>query len=315
MVKSNRILVTGAAGFIGSHVVDALIERGHVVGIVDSLVTGFRNNLNPRAEFYHVDIGNAVELERVFASFKPEIVDHHAAQISVALSSRDPAADAMANVVGSLRVLEASRAAGVEHLVFASTGGALYGDPEIIPADETTTIAPLSPYGAAKASVETYLRMYHDTFGFSYTALRYANVFGPRQTPEGEAGVVAIFAARMLKGEAPVIFGDGEQQRDFVYVGDVARANVEAIERRLQGAYNVGTGVASSVNDVTRVLTEECGFQGRVGHVDERAGEVRRVTLDAAKLVSETGWQWQVALAEGLALTVAHQKAQLNRSA
>jgi UDP-glucose 4-epimerase len=315
MVKSNRILVTGAAGFIGSHVVDALIERGHVVGIVDSLVTGFRNNLNPRAEFYHVDIGNAVELERVFASFKPEIVDHHAAQISVALSSRDPAADAMANVVGSLRVLEASRAAGVEHLVFASTGGALYGDPEIIPADETTTIAPLSPYGAAKASVETYLRMYHDTYGFSYTALRYANVFGPRQTPEGEAGVVAIFAARMLKGEAPVIFGDGEQQRDFVYVGDVARANVEAIERRLQGAYNVGTGVASSVNDVTRVLTEECGFQGRVGHVDERAGEVRRVTLDAAKLVSETGWQWQVALAEGLALTVAHQKAQLNRSA
>jgi UDP-glucose 4-epimerase len=315
MAKSTRILVTGGAGFIGSHVVDALVERGNIVGIVDSLITGTRDNLNRGAEFFHVDIGDAAELERVFAAFKPEVVDHHAAQISVALSSRDPAADAVANVVGSLRVLEASRVAGVEHLVFASTGGALYGDPEVIPADEATTIAPLSPYGAAKASVETYLRMYHDTYGFSYTALRYANVFGPRQTPEGEAGVVAIFTARMLNGEAPMIFGDGEQQRDFVYVGDVAKANVEAIERRLQGAYNVGTGVASSVNDVTRVLTEACGFQGHVGHVDERAGEVRRVTLDAAKLARETGWQWQIALAEGLALTVAHQKAQLNRSA
>jgi UDP-glucose 4-epimerase len=313
MPKSTRILVTGGAGFIGSHVVDALIERGNVVGVLDCLVTGSRENLNPAAEFYDVDIGDAIELERVFAAFKPKIVDHHAAQISVALSSRDPAADAVANVVGSLRVLEASRAAGVEHLVFASTGGALYGDPVFIPADETTTIAPLSPYGAAKASVETYLRMYHATYGFSYTALRYANVFGPRQTPEGEAGVVAIFTARMLKGDAPVIFGDGEHQRDFVYVGDVARANVEAIDRRLQGAYNVGTGVASSINDVTRVLKKACAYQGRVEHVDERLGDVRRVTLDAAKLTREAGWQWQVGLAEGLALTVTHQKSKLNR--
>ncbi|MDA1173383.1 MAG: NAD-dependent epimerase/dehydratase family protein [Chloroflexi bacterium] len=313
MADPIRIVVTGGAGFIGSHVVDALIERGNVVGIVDSLVTGNRENLNPRAEFFEVDICDAEALAGVLASFKPQVVDHHAAQISVALSSRDPAADALTNVVGSLQVLEASRAAGVEHLVFASTGGALYGDPEVVPADEATPIAPLSPYGAAKASVETYLRMYHDTYGFSYTALRYANVFGPRQTPEGEAGVVAIFTNRMLKGETPVIFGDGDQQRDFVYVGDVAQANVEAIERRLQGAYNVGTGVASSVNEVTRELTNACGFEGIVEYAEERPGEVRRVTLDAAKLTRETGWQWQGGLAEGLALTVGHQKARANR--
>jgi UDP-glucose 4-epimerase len=313
MAESKRILVTGGAGFIGSHVVDALIERGHVVGIVDSLATGNRDNLNPDAMFYEADIGDAAALAEVFAMFAPQIVDHHAAQISVSLSSRDPAADALTNVVGSLQVLEASRAAGVEHLVFASTGGALYGDPVMVPADESTTIAPLSPYGAAKASVETYLRMYHDTYGFSYTALRYSNVFGPRQTPDGEAGVVAIFTNRMLNGETPTIFGDGEQQRDFVYVGDVAQANVEAIEGRLQGAYNVGTGVASSVNEVTQALTTACGFQGRVEYAAERAGEVRRVTLDASKLASETGWQAKVALAEGLALTVAYQKARTNR--
>lgn len=313
MADPLRVLVTGGAGFIGSHVVDALIERGHAVAIVDSLATGSRDNLNAKAEFHKVSIGDADAFAKVLASFAPTVVDHHAAQISVALSSRDPAADAMTNVVGSLTVLEASRQAGVEHFVFASTGGALYGDPEVVPADEDTLIAPLSPYGAAKASVETYLRMYHDTYGTSYTALRYANVFGPRQTPEGEAGVVAIFTNRMLKGETPVIFGDGEQQRDFVYVGDVARANVEAIERRLQGAYNVGTGVASSVNEVTRELTTACGFAGVVEHAAERAGEVRRVTLDASKLARATGWSADVGLGEGLLLTVAHQKARTNR--
>jgi UDP-glucose 4-epimerase len=315
MAESTRILVTGGAGFIGSNLVDALIERGHVVGIVDSLVTGSRDNVNPKAEFFEADISDAAALARVMKAFAPQVVDHHAAQISVSLSARDPGADALTNVVGSLRVIEAARAAGVEHIVFASTGGALYGDPETVPADESATIAPLSPYGAAKASVETYLRMYHDSFGLAYTALRYANVFGPRQTPEGEAGVVAIFTARMLRGETPVIYGDGEQQRDFVYVGDVAQANVEAIERRLQGAYNVGTGVASSVNDVARELTIACGITGTIEYAPERPGEVRRVTLDASKLALATGWRAQVGLGEGLALTVAHHKARANRPA
>ena len=313
MADPVRILVTGGAGFIGSHVVDALIERGNEVAIVDCLATGNRANLNPAAKFYEVDIGDAAAMGRVLAEFNPQVVDHHAAQISVALSSRDPAADALINVVGSLMVLEASRVAGVEHFVFASTGGALYGNPETVPADEATLIAPLSPYGAAKASVETYLRMYYDTHGFSYTALRYANVFGPRQTPDGEAGVVAIFTNRMLKGEPPTIFGDGDQQRDFVYVGDVAKANIEAIEHRLQGAYNVGTGVASSVNEVTSNLAAACDFEGKVEYAAGRPGEVRRVTLDAAKLARETGWQSHVSLADGLALTVAYQKAQTNR--
>ncbi len=314
MAELTRILVTGGAGFIGSHVVDALVEKGHAVGVVDSLATGNRNNLNPDAVFYEADITDARELSRVFAEFKPQVLDHHAAQISVALSSRDPAADAMTNVIGSINILEAARSAGVEHLVFASTGGALYGDPVKVPAAETTAIAPLSPYGASKASVETYLKMYHDTYGFSYTALRYANVFGPRQTAEGEAGVIAIFVNRMLKGENPVIFGDGEQQRDFVYVGDVAKANVNAIESRLEGAYNVGTGVPFSVNEIARELAIVCAFEGSFEYAEERAGEVRRVTLDASNLMRETGWQPKIQLAEGLVLTVAHQNAQMNRS-
>lgn len=312
MANQTRILVTGGAGFIGSHVVDALIEQGHAVGVLDSLVTGSRDNLNARVDFYETDIRDIDGLRRTLDAFKPQVINHHAAQISVALSSREPVTDALINVVGSLHVIEAARRAGVEHLVFASTGGALYGDPETVPANEETIIAPLSPYGAAKASVETYLRMYQETYGLSYTALRYANVFGPRQTPEGEAGVIAIFANHMLKGETPVIFGDGEQQRDFVYVRDVAQANVESIEHRLQGAYNVGTGVPSSVNEVTRELTAACNFEGQVSHVEERTGEVRRVTLDASKLTQATGWEYQVSLQEGLALTVAYQKARLN---
>ena len=309
MTSPTRVLVTGGAGFIASHVVDRLIEKGYEVAVVDSLETGNKANLNPKAEFHDVDICDEEALSKVFASFRPTIVDHHAAQISVTLSSRKPAYDAMVNVVGSINVHEAARAAGVEHFVFASTGGALYGDPAHVPADEDTPIAPLAPYGASKASFETYLRMYHDTYGLSYTALRYSNVYGPRQTPEGEAGVIAIFTNKMLSGQTPTIFGDGEQQRDFVYVGDVAAANLIAIERRLQGPYNVGTGELASVNRVTSLLREAIGFKGDVVHAEERPGEVRRVSLDAGKLTKETGWRPSLSLEEGIRRTVEHQRA------
>jgi len=314
MADPIRVLVTGGAGFIGSTIVDLLIERGHTVGVLDSLATGFRANLNPKATFYEVDIRDPEALATALAEFRPEVVDHHAAQISVAVSSRDPAFDAAANVVGSLNVLEASRAAGVEHVIFASTGGALYGNPGDRAVDERTTIAPLSPYGAAKASVEVYLRMYHDTWGLSYTALRYSNVYGPRQTPDGEAGVVAIFAGRMLRGETPVVFGDGEQARDFVYVGDVAQANLLAVELRLQGGYNVGVGEVASVNQVTAELASACGYAGPVDHAAEREGEVRSIMLDASKLTGETGWRPMVSLAEGIHLTVEDHKARLSRA-
>ena len=311
MADPRRVLVTGGAGFIGSHVVDALITRGYEVAVVDLLTTGNRKNVHPEAAFHLVDIRDAAAVSQVMADFQPAIVDHHAAQISVTLSAKDPVMDAEANVVGSLVVLEACRANGIEHVVFASTGGALYGEPERLPAAEDAVVAPLSPYGAAKASVETYLRMYEATWGLSYAALRYANVYGPRQIPEGEAGVVAIFTDRMLRGERPVVFGDGEQQRDFVYVGDVARANVLAIERSLQGPYNVGTSAATSVNRIVAALAERCGYDGDANHAPERPGEVRRVTLDATRIGQAAGWRPDVSLEEGLTLTVEDAKARL----
>jgi len=313
MADAARVLVTGGAGFIGSTIVDLLVERGYAVAVLDSLETGFRENVNPKATFYEADIRDPDALATAFAAFRPQVVDHHAAQISVALSSREPAFDAAANVVGSLHVLEAGRAVGVEHVIFASTGGALYGNPGDRPVDEMTTIAPLSPYGAAKAAVEVYLGMYRDTWGLSYTALRYSNVYGPRQTPDGEAGVVAIFAGRMLSGQTPVVFGDGEQARDFVYVGDVAEANLLAVERRLQGAYNVGVGEAASVNRVMAELASACGYGGPVEYAAERDGEVRSIMLDAGKLARETGWRPTVSLTAGIGLTVADHKARLSR--
>ena len=309
MPDAVRVLVTGGAGFIGSTVVDLLVEHGYEVAVLDSLETGRREYLNPAVRFFETDIRDREGLKKAFDAFRPQIVDHHAAQISVTASSRDPLFDAENNVIGSLNVLEAARAAEVEHFIFASTGGALYGNPGPQAADESTAIAPLSPYGAAKACVEVYLRTYEATWGLSYAALRYANVYGPRQTPEGEAGVVAIFTARMLSGRTPVIFGDGDQERDFVFAGDVARANLVAIERRLTGAYNVGTGEATTVNEVAREIAQACSYGGPIEHGPERPGEVRSIKLDATKLRRETGWQPTVAMKEGIALTVAHHKA------
>ena len=299
-----RVLVTGGAGFIGSHLVDALVARGHQVAVVDDLSAGSRDNLNSQAAFYAGSITDSRLLDRVFQEVAPQWVSHHAAQISVARSVEDPISDAQVGVVGSVALMEACHRSGVEHMVFASTGGALYGDPERLPCDESAPIRPLSPYAAAKCAVETYLTVYRQTWGLKSVALRYGNVYGPRQSPLGEAGVIAIFAHKMLAGEQPTIFGSGGQTRDFVYVGDLVEANMLAMERQLEGAYNVGSGVESSVNRVLELLRRSCGYEGPVTYAPERPGEVQRMVLDSGRFMGQAGWSPQVSLEEGVRSTV-----------
>ncbi|MBI2871815.1 MAG: NAD-dependent epimerase/dehydratase family protein [Chloroflexi bacterium] len=300
-----RILVTGGAGFIGSHLVGRLLELGHQVAVVDDLSTGKREYVDPRAAFYHLDITQAAALGEVVARVRPEVVEHHAAQTSVVRSVADPGEDARTNILGSLSVLEACRRHGVEHVIFASTGGALYGNPERVPCGEEHPVRPLSPYGAAKAAVETYLAMYQQVYGLSWTALRYANVYGPRQDPFGEAGVVSIFTQKMLTEQAPTIFGTGEQQRDFVYVGDVVEANVLALERGVGGVYNIGTGVATSVNRIAGLLRQTTEYRGEIAYGPARPGEVDCIALESCRARDTLGWAPAVTLEEGLARTVA----------
>jgi len=301
-----RILVTGGAGFIGSHIVDAYIEAGHSVAVVDDLSTGHREQVHPRARFYQADVTKAEELARIFASEQPEVVSHQAAQKSVRLSVEDPAADANINILGTLHLLELCRRSGVAHVLFASTGGAIYGDAEQIPTPEETPAWPISPYGIAKLTVEHYLYYYQHQYGLTYTALRYANVYGPRQDPHGEAGVVAIFVERLLAGETPVIYGDGTQTRDYVYVGDVAAANRRALETRAAGAYNVGTGIETTVNELYAALTEAVGVSRPAEYAAPRPGEQRRSALDARRAAETLDWRPQVSLPEGVRRTVAY---------
>ena len=299
-----RILVTGGAGFIGSHVVDALIERGHEVAVVDDLSTGKREHLNPQAKFYHLDIRDAQGLEEVFAAERPEIVNHQAARANVRESMEKPVLYAEVNVLGSLNLLELSCKYGTAKFIYASTGGAVYGEPEYLPADEGHPINPLDPYGASKHFVEHYLYLYQANYGLCYTALRYPNVYGPRQDPYGEAGVVAIFTGQMLQGGQPVINGSGEQERDFVYVGDIAEANILAMEGGDNQIYNLGWGVGTSVNEIFARLKEITSYEREAVHGPPKLGEVFKIYLDASKARQELGWSPQVELEEGLRRTV-----------
>jgi len=300
-----RILVTGGAGFIGSHIVDAYIAEGHEVVIVDDLSSGSRENINPGAVFHDLDILDP-RLEQVFAAHRPQVVNHHAAQIDVRKAMADPARDIAVNVVGTVRLLERCVTHGVERVIFASTGGAIYGEPQYLPADENHPVQPRSPYGLDKFAAEHYLRIFHEHGGPAYTILRYANVYGPRQDPHGEAGVVAIFASAMLRGQTPIVFGDGEQTRDFVYVGDVVRANLVALESKLHGPFNIGTGRPTSVNEVYRQLAQTVGFDQPAHYAAERTGEVRNIHLDCSLAQRLLDWSAQVTLEEGLARTVEH---------
>ena len=307
-----KILVTGGAGFIGSHVVDRFLDMGHQVAVVDNLATGKRENLNPGARFYETDIRDPA-LEQVFQTEKPEIVVHHAAHIDVRRSVADPAYDAGVNVLGSLNLLECCRRAGVRKVLYAGTGGALFGEARYIPVDERHPIDPISPYGVSKHTVEHYLFAYRATHGLDFTVLRYPNVYGPRQDPHGEAGVVAIFALQLLRGVTPIIFGDGGKTRDYCYVGDIVEANVLAVEHGTEGVYNIGRGIEVTDQGIFEAVRDAVGSSTEPLYGPERPGEVQHVALDATLAAQELGWRWQVDLPEGVGRAVAFYKEQGER--
>lgn len=298
-----KILVTGGAGFIGSNVVDGYLVAGHEVIVVDNLSTGHQRNLNPAARFYQMDL-RAPELAELIQKEKPDVVNHHAAQIDVRRSVADPAYDASINILGSLGLLEACRMAGVKKVIYISSGGAIYGEPDYLPCDEAHPVRPLSPYGGSKYAVELYLFMYGQNYGLPYTILRYANVYGPRQDPLGEAGVVAIFTDRMLKGEPVTINGTGEQERDFIFVGDCVAANLLALEMGEGRAYNLGWGLPVTVNDIYRRLKEASGYRLDANYSPAKTGETFRIYLDTARARQELGWEPKVPLEEGIGRTV-----------
>lgn len=309
-----RILLTGGAGFIGSHVADACVALGHEVLVIDNLSSGKRENVPAGARFVLCDIASDTADEAV-RSFRPDVVNHHAAQISVRQSVADPAEDARINILGTIRLLEASRQNGVRKVLFASSGGAGYGEQEVFPAPESHPVRPLSPYGAAKMAVELYLHFYRVQYGLDYTSLRYANVYGPRQDPHGEAGVVAIFAERLLKGQTAFINGDGEQTRDFVYVGDVVRANVAALERGGGLAVNIGTGVETSVNTLFRLIRDLSGSAQEEIHGPAMPGEQRRSSLENRLAFDELGWYPEKLMDEGIALTLEFFREKIRKTA
>ena len=300
-----RILVTGGAGFIGSHVVDAYIAAGHQVAILDNFSTGKDANVNPRAEVHRVDVRDRPGVDRVIASFRPDLVNHHAAQAEVPKSVADPALDAEVNVIGGINLLKSSADHGVKKFIFISTGGALYGEPDVAPADEDHPVRPLSPYGTAKYCFEQYLGTFKRTYGLEYTVLRYANIYGARQDFESEEGrVIAIFASRMLAGQPLTIDGDGGQSRDMLHVGDAATANLAALERGAGGTYHVSSGVDVSVNELFRKLSILTGYSQEPAHGPRRKGDVYRIALDHSRASRELKWEPRVPLEEGLALTV-----------
>ena len=303
MFKARTALVTGGAGFIGSHLVDRLLDEGHTVAIVDNLSTGKLQNLNHRATFFHVDI-TSDSLSDTFRRVQPDIVFHLAAQTSVGASTKCPIDDGEINVIGTLRLLEAARQTGVDKFIYSSTGGALYGDPVENPCSEDAAIAPLSPYGMSKYLGERYIELYARSHHLNYSILRYGNVYGPRQNPQGESGVVSIFARAMLDGKQPRIFGDGEQERDFVYVSDVVESNVRAIEHGDGRAYNIGTGIGTSVNEVFQSLKQITHYRWNADHGPSRHGDVYRITLDCRRAGEELGWAPQVDFKKGLSQTV-----------
>ncbi len=298
-----KILVTGGAGFIGSNVVDAVIKEGHEVAVVDNLSTGKEENVNPSAQFYNTDITDVEALENVFQNFRPEIIFHTAAQIDLRKSVDDPAFDAETNVIGSVNIFELAVNYGVRRIILSSTGGALYGELTKLPASENSSIEPLSPYGVSKYCVENYLNYFKHLYGLERVILRYSNVYGPRQDPLGEAGVVAIFTGKILKGENPVIYGDGTQTRDYLYVDDVVRANLLAMDGK-EGTYNIGTGIETSVNELLGIFAGLLSKEVNPQYSQARKGEVHRISLDGERARKELGFAPKYSLEEGLKKTI-----------
>ena len=309
-----KILVTGGAGFIGSNVVDAYVAAGHEVAVLDNLATGREENVNPTARLHRVDVRELAQVQAAVASFRPDVVNHHAAQAEVPKSVADPGYDAQINVVGGLNVLRACVDNSVRKVIFSSTGGALYGEPDIVPAGEDHPVRPLSPYGTAKFAFEQYLGTFERTFGLRFTTLRYANVYGARQDFFAEEGrVVAIFASRMIEGKPVTIDGDGNQSRDMLHVGDVATANLAALDKGDGGTYHISTGVPVTVNDLFRKLAilTEYKLEPRFG--PSRKGDVYRIALDNRRAHDDLGWEPRIQLEEGLRLTVDYFREQIAR--
>ena len=304
-----RILVTGGAGFIGSHVVDRFVALGHDVAVFDNLSSGKREFVNPSARLVVGDLTDSAALERCVAEFKPDVVDHHAAQIDVRHSVEDPIHDARTNVLGGLALLQACTRHAVKKFIYASTGGALYGEGRTLPATEDHPVNPESPYGVSKHTLEHYLYLWKLLHGLDYTVLRYPNVYGPRQNPHGEAGVNAIFIGVMLEGGRPRIFGTGDQVRDYLYVGDVVEGNVLALDQGGGEMVNLGTGVGTSVNDIVRDLNAILGTRIEAIHEPPRAGEVQRIYLDATRAGRVLGWKPRVSFRDGLTRTVEWSRA------
>ncbi len=298
-----NILVTGGAGFIGSHIAEAYCAAGHTVLVVDNLSTGFASNLPSGAEFVRMDIRDP-EISSLIEGRRIEVVNHHAAQIDVRASVADPANDLSINVLGTLNLLEASIRAGIRRFIFASSGGAVYGEQEYFPADERHPTAPCSPYGITKLCVEKYLHYYQTVHGLAYTAFRYTNVYGPRQSPHGEAGVVAIFCDKLLAGGEPVINGDGLQTRDYVFVEDVVRANLAALGMEGTDTLNVCTGRETNVNEIFAQVNRFCGTHAPEKHGPAKAGEQLRSVCTFEKIGARLGWAPRVGIEEGLGRTV-----------
>jgi UDP-glucose 4-epimerase len=301
-----NILVTGGAGFIASHIVDAFIENGHGVTIIDNLTTGREENINPKAKFYKADIRD--DLTEIFKEGKFDVVNHHAAQIDVRRSVNDPIYDAGVNIIGTLNLLQNCIKFGVKKFMFASTGGAVYGEQDYFPADENHKQQPLSPYGISKLTVEKYLYFYKEVHNLRYTILRYANIYGPRQNPLGEAGVVCIFLDKILAGEQPIINGSGEQTRDYVYVKDVVRTNLLTLDEEESEIYNVGTGIETSVNELFKLINQNFNNTIKEVHGPAKPGEQMRSVITSEKLFKKFGWKPSTKLEDGLKETIDYYK-------
>lgn len=298
-----KVLVTGGAGFIGSNIVDLLIENGYDVIVVDNLVTGNKENVNKKARFCNADITRP-ELRKIFEKERPDFVIHEAAQINVRKSVTEPMFDAESNITGTINVLECCKDFKVKKILYSSSGGACYGNPEYMPCDEKHPVNPICHYGVSKHAAEHYFFLYNFLYGLDYVILRYANVYGPRQDPKGEAGVIAIFMGRIKEGKKPLIFGDGKKTRDYAFVSDVAMSNLLALEKKTKSRiFNIGTGKETSVNEIYTLIKKASGTKIDAEHVDPVPGEVERIKLDCSLAKKELGWQPEVQIEEGIKRT------------